>query len=234
MTDNSTEIGDVQLIHAWINGDARAFDMLYDRYKQPLYGYLHNLFRGENANIDDIFQRTWLKVIEHLPKYQDQEKFSAWLMRIAGNLAIDFFRSRKRRSEDVYDDRMEAVLPAPPSAAPDAEIRRQELIDATAVAVTELAPEIRQVFLQRWLAAGDADPIQHSLPLFQKGQQLFCGDGRIGGRPKQVGIVAEGAAEIAALQKYGAGNLAGIIQKCHFLQSCDHRNSSLQLFFSIP
>ena len=97
MTDNSTEIGDVQLIHAWINGDARAFDMLYDRYKQPLYGYLHNLFRGENANIDDIFQRTWLKVIEHLPKYQDQEKFSAWLMRIAGNLAIDFFRSRKRR-----------------------------------------------------------------------------------------------------------------------------------------
>lgn len=149
MTDNSTEIGDVQLIHAWINGDARAFDMLYDRYKQPLYGYLHNLFRGENANIDDIFQRTWLKVIEHLPKYQDQEKFSAWLMRIAGNLAIDFFRSRKRRSEDVYDDRMEAVLPAPPSAAPDAEIRRQELIDATAVAVTELAPEIRQVFLLR-------------------------------------------------------------------------------------
>ena len=149
MTDNSTEMGDVQLIHAWINGDARAFDMLYDRYKQPLYGYLHNLFRGENANIDDIFQRTWLKVIEHLPKYQDQEKFSAWLMRIAGNLAIDFFRSRKRRSEEVYDDRMEAVLPAPPSAAPDAEIRRQELIDATAVAVTELAPEIRQVFLLR-------------------------------------------------------------------------------------
>ena len=55
MTDNSTEIGDVQLIHAWINGDARAFDMLYDRYKQPLYGYLHNLFRGEMRTLTIFF-----------------------------------------------------------------------------------------------------------------------------------------------------------------------------------
>lgn len=140
---------DLELIQAYLDGDSQAFDLLYERYKRPLYGYLQNLLRGEQANADDIFQRTWLKAIDNLHRYENREKFSAWLMRIAYNLTIDQFRSGKRRAESEFDEKFEAILPAAESFSPDANIRNRELADAIQKAVQTLAPEIRTVFLMR-------------------------------------------------------------------------------------
>lgn len=144
------ETPDADLIRAYLDGDAASFDVLYERYKRPLYGYLQKTFRdGHSAAVDDLFQKTWLKAIANLTKYQDQEKFIAWLVRIAGNLAIDFFRTAKRHAEDSFDDGMEAVLPAQESTSPDSGIKNRELADAIDAAVSELSPDIRTVFLLR-------------------------------------------------------------------------------------
>ena len=71
--DRTNEIPDPELIRMYLDGDSSAFDMLYERYRRPLYGYLQNLLRGEQANADDIFQRTWLKAIDNLHKYESEE-----------------------------------------------------------------------------------------------------------------------------------------------------------------
>ena len=147
--EKTNEIPDQELIRMYLEGDSSAFDLLYERYRRPLYGYLQNLLRGENANADDIFQRTWLKAIDNLHKYENREKFSAWLMRIAYNQAIDLFRSGKRRAETEFDDKFEAVLPAADSFAPDSGIQNRELAQAISDAVQTLSPEIRAVFLMR-------------------------------------------------------------------------------------
>lgn len=147
--DRTNEIPDPELIRMYLDGDSSAFDMLYERYRRPLYGYLQNLLRGEQANADDIFQRTWLKAIDNLHKYEDREKFSAWLMRIAYHQVIDLFRSGKRRAETEFDDKFEAVLPAAESFAPDSGIQNRELAEAISRAVQTLSPEIRAVFLMR-------------------------------------------------------------------------------------
>lgn len=140
---------DQDLIKEYLNGNPQAFDMLYERYRRPLYGYLQNLLRGEQTDADDIFQRTWLKAIDNLHKYENREKFSAWLMRIAYNLTIDLYRSSKRRAESEFDEKYEAILPAADSFAPDADIQNQELAEAIKKAVQTLSPEIRTVFLMR-------------------------------------------------------------------------------------
>lgn len=140
---------DPDLIHAYLNGDAESFDLLYERYKQPLYGYLQRLTLGKDADVDDLFQKTWVKAINNLEKYEDREKFSAWLMRIAYHQFIDGYRKMKRRAEETFDDSLDAVLPAPESALPDSRIRNRELMDAIENAVAELSPEVRAVFQMR-------------------------------------------------------------------------------------
>ena len=140
---------DQELIRSYLGGNAQAFDLLYERYRQPLYGYLQNLLRGEKANADDIFQRTWLKAIDNLHRYENREKFSAWLMRIAYNQTIDLFRAGKRRAESEFDEKFEAIRPAADSFAPDSNIQNRELADAIQEAVQTLSPEIRAVFLMR-------------------------------------------------------------------------------------
>ncbi len=147
--DKTKEIPDQDLIRMYLDGDSAAFDLLYERYRRQLYGYLQNLLRGGNANADDIFQRTWLKAIDNLSRYENREKFSAWLMRIAYHQAIDQFRSGKRRAETEFDEKFEAVLPAADSFAPDSGIQNRELADAISEAVQTLSPEIRAVFLMR-------------------------------------------------------------------------------------
>lgn len=145
----SNELTDQELILAYQDGDSKAFDLLYERYRRPLYGYLQNLLRGEQANADDIFQRTWLKAIDNLHRYENREKFSAWLMRIAYNQTIDMFRTGKRRAESEFDEKFEAILSADNSFSPDAGIQNQELAEAIKKAVQTLSPEIKEVFLMR-------------------------------------------------------------------------------------
>ena len=137
----------------YLDGDSSAFDMLYERYRRPLYGYLQNLLRGEQANADDIFQRTWLKAIDNLHKYEDREKFSAWLMRIAHNLTVDYFRRAERRAEEVFDeayaDKPDGTLFQRTARSPGEELEESELEKAIRDAVQELPPELREVFLLR-------------------------------------------------------------------------------------
>lgn len=150
MMDNSLEGSrDPDLIRAYLDGNADAFDLLYEKYRQPLYGYLQKLTLGKDADVDDLFQKTWLKAINNLEKYEDREKFSAWLMRIAYHQFIDGYRKTKRRAEETFDDSLDAVLPAPESALPDSGLRNRELMEAIESAISELSPEVRAVFMMR-------------------------------------------------------------------------------------
>jgi RNA polymerase sigma-70 factor (ECF subfamily) len=70
------ETPDIALIHAYSLGDDKAFEVLYHRYRRQLYGFLRNL-SGNPSVADEIFEETWVKVIDKLPSYRDNGKFSA-------------------------------------------------------------------------------------------------------------------------------------------------------------
>ena len=87
---------DMELIEGYLSGNGRDFEELYDRYKKLRYGYLSNMLPQQQSTVDDIFQQTWLKVIQKLPEYRCNNHFSAWMIRIGHNLAIDHFRKNKK------------------------------------------------------------------------------------------------------------------------------------------
>src|SRR4051795_6070346 len=84
-------------------GDPNVFESLIGAYQYRLFRYLLSI-TGNRATADDLFQETWLHVLERAQQYRPQWKFEVWLFRIARNLAIDLARGKKSDSLDQLMD----------------------------------------------------------------------------------------------------------------------------------
>lgn len=138
---------DMVLIKAYTAGNERAFEVLYRRYRKQLYGYLYNLMAGNAAEAEEVFEETWIKVIDKLPSYRDQGKFSAWLFRVARNIFIDTVRRNKRSALPLES----GDLPDVPdwSRRPERELEDQETAAVIAGALDQLPADQKEVFLLR-------------------------------------------------------------------------------------
>ena len=90
------EMTDEELAIFYINGNNRAFDLLLARNQSKLFSYILFVVRNEDV-ANDIFQETFVKIITRLQegKYVPSGKFGAWIMRIAHNVIMDWYRSQK-------------------------------------------------------------------------------------------------------------------------------------------
>ena len=87
---------DEELALSYIDGNNRAFDLLLSRNQSKLFSYILFVVRDRNT-ADDIFQETFVKVISKLQqrKYTTSGKFGAWIMRIAHNVIMDWYREQR-------------------------------------------------------------------------------------------------------------------------------------------
>lgn len=101
-------MSDRQLVEAYHNGKEAAFNELLKRYKSKVYSKIMMYVR-DRAVAEDIFQDTFVRAIHALKEgnYNEEGKFSAWILRIAHNLCIDYFRNIKKmpmtRERDEYN-----------------------------------------------------------------------------------------------------------------------------------
>jgi RNA polymerase sigma-70 factor (ECF subfamily) len=86
-------------------GDQQALRFLYVRYADNVYSYVATLLHDDHE-AEDVTQHVFAKLMTVLPKYEQRGvPFSAWIMRVARNVAVDYLRSRRAvPSEDVRDD----------------------------------------------------------------------------------------------------------------------------------
>lgn len=84
-------------------GDRDALRLLYVRYSDNIYGYVHSIVRDEKE-AEDLTQHVFMKLITAICKYNDQGvPFSAWLLRLARNVALDHLRRRRATpTEEAY------------------------------------------------------------------------------------------------------------------------------------
>jgi len=139
------EESDLELIGSYLSGSDAAFERLYNRYKQPLYGYLRSMLPVADA--DDAFQQTWVRACAALPGYRCRGKFQAWLFRIARNLAVDAIRRRTRRREVSPEESGEDFPDG--GTPPWGEMADAELTRLLEEALRELPPEQLAVFAMR-------------------------------------------------------------------------------------
>jgi RNA polymerase sigma factor (sigma-70 family) len=121
ITMNDRMISDQELIRHFIAGDHSSLETLIKRHERKIFSYIILIVKDKHL-AEDIFQDTFIKVINTLRagSYNEEGKFLPWVMRIAHNLVIDFFRKSRRmptveNSEEydlfetlkIYDDTIE-------------------------------------------------------------------------------------------------------------------------------
>jgi RNA polymerase sigma-70 factor (ECF subfamily) len=101
-------ISDQDLIGKYLAGNESALETIIRRHKNRVFAYILMVVKDKEL-AEDLFQDTFIKVINTFRsgQYKEEGKFIQWVMRIAHNLIIDYFRKSKRipiiENNDDYD-----------------------------------------------------------------------------------------------------------------------------------
>ena len=128
-------------------GDRDALEELYLIHFDRIYSYLH-VSVGNRHDAEDLTTQTFLKMLESIGRFRWQSApFSAWLFRIAHNLAMDHFRANKRwhPEEDVPEPEPDESTSAEAGALES--IGRKSMLDL----IEDLSPEQQQVLTLKFV-----------------------------------------------------------------------------------
>src|SRR5881227_2243777 len=128
-------------------GDRDALEELYLIHFDRIYSYLH-VSVGNRHDAEDLTTQTFLKMLEKIGTFTWQSApFSAWLFRIAHNLAMDHFRARRRWQPE------EEVPEQPGEEEPSAELTAMQTIGRESMLklIDRLSPEQQQVLTLKFV-----------------------------------------------------------------------------------
>ncbi|MBR2072917.1 MAG: sigma-70 family RNA polymerase sigma factor [Alistipes sp.] len=93
---NTQVLSDQVLLNRYLSGDRDAISLLIDRHSTRVRDYIRMMVKDRDV-ADDILQETLIKVVRVIDegRYTDTGKFLSWVLRIAHNQVIDYFRSQK-------------------------------------------------------------------------------------------------------------------------------------------
>lgn len=100
------ESSEVQWVHRAKRGDAEAFGELVRTYQRRAVSLAYRLL-GNTSDAADVSQDAFVRAYRNLGQLDDPARFGAWLMRVVGNLALNYRRARATRSAASLDDAME-------------------------------------------------------------------------------------------------------------------------------
>ncbi len=154
MTDkNLNELTDEELILEFQqNNTVRAYEILVERYKNPLTNYVFR-FLGDYEACMDVVQEAFIKVYRYKDSYNSIAKFSTWIYTIAGNLARTEYQRRRRRkffSINAFGEEKNETY-----EIPDESYRPDELTDSgikdeiIQKAIQKVSPAYREMVILR-------------------------------------------------------------------------------------
>lgn len=152
MNRKLTELQDEELIKEFQDHNTiAAYEILVKRYKDPLMNFTYR-FLGDKDACTDIVQETMIKFYLNKDSYKSFAKFSTWIYTIAGNLAKNELKRRKRRSIlSLFNDDDEKSLQIEdkniisPERSADGEIKNKMIQDA----LLKVKPVYREVVILR-------------------------------------------------------------------------------------
>lgn len=91
-------------------GERAAFDRIIERHRRAVFQFAYGFFRNRDDALE-IVQETFLRLFEKLDLYDDEQNLQAWILRLARNLSIDYYRKYKKKQklyEEIDEKRMAA------------------------------------------------------------------------------------------------------------------------------
>jgi RNA polymerase sigma-70 factor, ECF subfamily len=140
--DDFINTSDTELVKLAKKENADAFDILFQRYKRPVHGYLTGLL-GNNEDANDLTQQAFLNAWYKLPTLHDESRFKPWVFTIARNLAYDYKRLQARSPSQSLESLKERY-DAENGINLEDETAAKELVK---LALAELPPKYRDCLL---------------------------------------------------------------------------------------
>jgi len=145
----SRALPDDALVRRYQRGNARALELLYERYKAPLLSFL-NRFMGDVGEAEDAFVETWANVAQALPRYEAKGRFRSFLFTVARREALHLLQRRanrdSRKALTSAADRLDGVA-EPVGSGPEEEVHRARLARRLQQELESLSEEVRACFL---------------------------------------------------------------------------------------
>lgn len=137
------EASDEELMLAYRDGSAAAFDALYARHRGALFRYV---LRGVKlrAVAEELYQEIWIRVIEARKRYSPSARFTTWLYTIAHNRLVDHWR---RKELVAVAAEAEGELAAGIDADPAHQAEANQALARFAKALADLPHAQREAFL---------------------------------------------------------------------------------------
>ncbi|WP_300749298.1 RNA polymerase sigma factor [uncultured Alistipes sp.] len=97
---NVQVVSDQNLLNCYLSGDRSAISQLIERHSRRVRDYIRMMVKDDDV-ADDIFQETFIKAVRVIDegRYTDNGRFLSWILRIAHNQVIDYFRAQKQNRQ---------------------------------------------------------------------------------------------------------------------------------------
>lgn len=152
---------DEALMERFCRGEEAAFEALYARYADPVFGFLRQLV-GDRNLAEDLLQTTFLSFVRARDRYQSTSGVRGWLYAIAANAGRDALRRRRARPEYLSATGVMPDSAQEPAALPDPPLAR-----ALELALGRVPPEQREAVLLHKLHGFSFPEIAETLGISQ-------------------------------------------------------------------
>ncbi|MCW8871351.1 RNA polymerase sigma factor [Pseudomonadota bacterium] len=140
--DSAHHDDDAGLVQCASDGDRAAFEELYRRHRDHVYGLLWRLAGGDAALAEDLLQEAFVRAWQKLDSFRGESRFGTWLHRLSVNVALTDRRTRVRRLE--RETALEGAVER--SARGERDVRAMEQLDLEA-AIAGLPERARAVLV---------------------------------------------------------------------------------------
>ncbi|HEX5725917.1 MAG TPA: sigma-70 family RNA polymerase sigma factor [Longimicrobiaceae bacterium] len=172
---NATLVSDHDLVARAQQGSEKAYRELLGRYQRPVFSLIYRMVR-DREQAEDLAQETFIRVFNHIDRYDPQFKFSSWIFKIATNLTIDAIRKKEpatvsidgsRYATSAEDIEASTITVESKDENPEQLLVAKELGSEIEVAIARLRPEYRTAILLRHIDGREYQEIAEimSVPL---------------------------------------------------------------------
>ena len=154
-------------------GRELAYRELVRRYERPVYSLIFRMVR-DPMTAEDLAQDTFIKVLNHIDRYNPEFKFSSWLFKIANNVAIDHLRKRQVATVSMHGSANAVTASEQEASSIDVSVRQEsaleemesrELGSSIEQAIARLRPEYRACIMLRHVEDRSYEEIASTLDL---------------------------------------------------------------------
>ena len=137
---------DVAAMQRLAAGDDLALNEIIARWQQRVGSFLLRM-TGNHSTACDLAQETFVRLYQNSASYKAEGTFTAYLFRIAANLARTHHRWRTRHPAEPLDAIQKETEPVSESAAPDAALAQSETTHLVKLAVQQLPDDLREALV---------------------------------------------------------------------------------------